>query len=117
MAAIVAPFVSEADCERSADGGSVARALPAIDVEGLPGHEAGRFEIEDRFHDVCDLSHSAERVEGAERLMRLDGMHRVLMTPGATAFTRMPRFAYSIASDLVAAPRPPFVRDASTEGT
>jgi hypothetical protein len=25
------------------------------------------------------------------------------MTPGATPFTRMPRFAYSIASDLVAA--------------
>src|ERR1700730_17571808 len=26
---------------------SVARALPAVDVEGLSGHEAGRFEIED----------------------------------------------------------------------
>src|SRR4029077_12194260 len=38
------------------------------------------------------------------------------MTPGATAFTRMPSFAYSIASDLVAASRPPFVREASTEG-
>ena len=41
----------------------------------------------------------------------------VLMTPGETAFTRMPRLAYSIASDLVAAFRPPLVSDASTEGT
>lgn len=39
------------------------------------------------------------------------------MMPGATAFTRMPRLAYSIASDLVAALRPPLVSDASTEGT
>jgi ferredoxin-NADP reductase len=37
------------------------------------------------------------------------------MVPGATAFTRMPRFAYSNASDLVAAFRPPLVSDASTE--
>src|SRR5216684_1015807 len=41
----------------------------------------------------------------------------VLMTPGATAFTLMPRFAYSIASDLVAALKPPFVSEASTDGT
>ena len=54
----------------------MARALPAVDVEGLSGHEGGRFEIEDSVHDVGDLAHSAERVEAAERLMRLDGMHR-----------------------------------------
>jgi hypothetical protein len=40
-----------------------------------------------------------------------------LMTPGATAFTLMPDFAYSIASDLVAALKPPFVSEASTDGT
>ena len=34
-----------------------------------------------------------------------------------TAFTRMPRDAYSIASDLVTAARPPFVSDVSAEGT
>src|SRR5260370_16210319 len=67
----------------SADGGSVARALPAVDVEGLSGHEAGRFEIEDGVHDVGDLAHSAERVEGAERLMRLDRMHRRLDDAGS----------------------------------
>src|SRR5438067_7081165 len=41
----------------------------------------------------------------------------VLMTPGATALTRMPLSAYSIASDLVTASSPPLVRDASTDGT
>src|SRR3984885_10802340 len=41
----------------------------------------------------------------------------VLMTPGATAFTLIPSLAYSIASDLVAALKPPFVSDASTDGT
>jgi hypothetical protein len=38
------------------------------------------------------------------------------MVPGATAFTGIPRFAYSMASDLVAASKPPFVSDASTDG-
>ena len=54
----------------------MARALPAVDVEGLSGHEGGRFEIEYGVHDVGDLAHSAERVEAAERTMCLDGMHR-----------------------------------------
>src|SRR5262245_50876709 len=40
----------------------------------------------------------------------------VLMTPGATAFTRMPLSAYSIANDLVTASSPPLVRDASADG-
>src|SRR6266478_467231 len=39
-----------------------------------------------------------------------------LIVPGATAFTRIPRFAYSIASDLVAPFRLPFVSEASTDG-
>ena len=54
----------------------MARALPAVDVEGLSGHEGSRFEIEDSVDDVGDLAHSAERVEAVERMMRLDGMHR-----------------------------------------
>ena len=41
----------------------------------------------------------------------------VLMTPGATALTRMPRSAYSIASDRVTASSPPLVSDASADGT
>src|SRR5438309_9079186 len=38
---IVSSFMKSPGVERgSADGGSVARALPAVDVEGLSGHEA-----------------------------------------------------------------------------
>ena len=43
----------------------------------------------------------------------LDAVTRSL----ATALTRMPLSAYSIASDLVTASRPPLVRDASADGT
>src|SRR5260221_13965842 len=66
----------------AADEGSMACALPAVDVEGLSGHEAGRFEIEDGVHDAGDLAHLAERGEGAERLMRLARMHRGLDDAG-----------------------------------
>ena len=38
------------------------------------------------------------------------------MMPGETALTRMPREAYSMASDLVAAARPPLVSAASDRG-
>src|SRR4051812_33667616 len=41
----------------------------------------------------------------------------VLMTPGATAFTRIPLSAYSIASERVTASSPPLVSDASADGT
>jgi len=45
----------------------------------------------------------ADRVEAVELWIRLDGMHRRLDdTQARPAFTRIPRFAYSIASDLVA---------------
>ena len=39
------------------------------------------------------------------------------MMPGDTAFTRTPRLAYSMASDLVAALNPPLLSEAKTEGT
>ena len=39
------------------------------------------------------------------------------MTPGETALTRMPREAYSMASDLVAAARPPLVSAVRAAGT
>ena len=41
----------------------------------------------------------------------------VSMMPGDTAFTRIPRPAYSTARLLVAAAMPPFVSEASTDGT
>ena len=34
------------------DGGLVARALATIDVNGLAGHEARRFQIQDRADDL-----------------------------------------------------------------
>jgi hypothetical protein len=40
----------------------------------------------------------------------------VWIIPGETAFTRMPREAYSMASDLVADARPPLVSEVSTDG-
>ena len=39
------------------------------------------------------------------------------MMPGATALTRMPREAYSTASDRVTAARPPFVSAVSAVGS
>ncbi len=39
------------------------------------------------------------------------------MMPGETALARMPRFAYSMASERVAAARPPLVSEANTDGT
>ena len=45
------------------------------------------------------------------------GIGPVWMTPGETAFTRMPRDAYSTASARVAAAKPPFVSDVRTEGS
>jgi hypothetical protein len=44
----------------------VARTLAAIDVNGLARHEARRFQIEDRAHDVRDLAHPAKRVQLGE---------------------------------------------------
>jgi hypothetical protein len=38
------------------------------------------------------------------------------MIPGETALTRIPRGAYSMASDLVAEASPPFVSEVRTEG-
>ena len=59
----------------------------------------------------------ADRVQGAERRIYLDGMHRRLDGAQRDRVTRIPRLAYSIASDLVAAFRPRFVSGMSTDGT
>ncbi len=45
------------------------------------------------------------------------GCSGVLMTPGETALTRMPRPAYSTASAFVVAATPPLLSEASAEGT
>src|SRR6266446_7633793 len=54
---------------------SVSRALPAVDVKDFAGHEAGPFEVEDRVDDVGDLADTADRVQGGELCIRLDGIH------------------------------------------
>ena len=60
----------------------MARALATIDVNGLAGHEARRFQIEDGADDVRDLAHPAKRVQLGELRMRFDGMHRRLDDAG-----------------------------------
>lgn len=75
---------------------SVDGALAAVDVLDLPGDEWGVLQIE----DASTISSMGVRI-----------------TPSATALARMPRSAYSMASDLTAALRPPLVDDANTEGT
>ena len=59
----------------SRDVGSVARTLAAIHMNGFARHEARRFQIEDRAHDVGDLAHPAKRVQLGELRMCFDGMH------------------------------------------
>ena len=95
----------------------MACALATIDVDGLAGHEAGGLEIEYRTDDVGDLAHAAERVQLGKLRMGFYGMHRRLDNAGRDRIHSDAGFAYSIASDLVAALRPPFVSKASTDGT
>ena len=96
---------------------SMARALAAVDVQDFARHESGALQVEDCVDDVGNVAHPPDRVQGGERGVGFGGFIGDLMMPGATAFTRMPVFAYSIASDLVAPFKPPLVSEASTEGT
>jgi uncharacterized protein (UPF0216 family) len=96
--------------------GSVAGALATVDVKDLSGHEMGRLEIEYGIDNIGDFAHMPHRVKRVEDLMKLDRMHRRLDDPERHRI-RIPRLAYSMASDLVAALRPPFVKEASTHGT
>src|SRR5216683_174491 len=74
---LLCPFRRRMNAARSGsrDGGSVARTLAAIDVNGLARHEARRFQIEDGAYDVRDLTHPAKRVQLGELRMCFDGMH------------------------------------------
>jgi hypothetical protein len=89
----------------------------AINVQRLAGHEDGRRQVQ---HRLDHLRTSPIRPNGCipARNEYVSGVCiGVLKTPGATALTRMPLSAYSIASDLVTASRPPLVSDASADGT
>ena len=56
----------------------MARALAAVDVQDFARHEAGRLEVEDGLDNVGDLAETANRVQGSELSVCLDGMHRRL---------------------------------------
>src|SRR5262249_42172606 len=56
----------------------VAGALAAVDVEDFAGHEARRLEVENRFDNVGDLAHMADRLKSPEGLMGLDRVNRRL---------------------------------------
>ena len=96
---------------------SVAGGLAAVDVQDLAGDERRGLQEEDAVDDVADLAHAPERVERRRARRSVSaGCTGVWMMPGETALTRMPREAYSMARDLVAAARPPLVSAASTDG-
>ena len=89
--------------------------LTPVDMERLTGDKGRPFEIEDPVDNVADFAEPAERVEvchariGGGVVPRPD-------YPRATAFTRIPRDAYSIASERVTAAKPPLVRAGSAAG-
>ena len=60
----------------------MARALAAIDVKDLARHEACRFQIEDRAHDLGDFTQPPKWVQLGEPRMRFDGVHRRLDAAG-----------------------------------
>ena len=93
-------------------------ALAPIDVKDFASHEGCRLEVKDRANDVGDFAHMADGVQGIELRIRVDGVHRRFDDPRRDGVhPNTAPCTYSIASDLVAAARPPFVSDASTEGT
>jgi hypothetical protein len=94
-----------------------AGVLAAVDPQDLAGHEGRMLEIEDRVDDVGDLAHAADWMELRERLVGRLGVHRCLDDAGATALTRTPRLANSMASERVTALSAPLVSAASAAGT
>ncbi len=90
--------------------------LTAVDVQDLAGDERRPFEIEDPVNDVFELAQPAKGMKAGEAVVGGEVVRGDLMIPGATAFTRTPRDAYSIASERVTASGPPFVRATSAEG-
>ena len=89
----------------------------AVDVQHFAGDEWRPFEVE---HGVDDVLRVAMRPMGcrpARKACIAGACIGVSITPGETAFTRIPRPAYSIPSARVTALRPPLVRAASAEGS
>ena len=96
----------------------MAGLLAAVDVQDLAGDEARRPPGRVTASTISSISPIRPTGCRAARNSCVSaGCIGVRMMPGATALTRMPRAAYSMASDLVTAFRPPLVSDASADGT
>ncbi len=95
----------------------MAGSLTTVDVKDFARHELRRVEIHDALDDVRRLAHPAHRMQSGQRRIRFGGVHPGLYDPGRDRVHANTTAAHSIASDLVAAFKAPFVSDASTAGT
>jgi len=75
------------------------------------------LKVEDGVDDFVRLAHPAHGCRPARNSYISGECIGVFVAAGDTAFTRMPRLAYSIASARVAAINPPFVRAVSAAGS
>src|SRR5258707_7949692 len=66
-----------------AGASSVAGALAAVDVKGLPGDEGGVFQKQDRVDDVSDFSHASDWMQVRKELVSFGSMHRRLDDTGS----------------------------------
>ena len=54
----------------------MASALTTIDMEDFASDEVRAFQVEDRLHDVIDLTHMSDRVQAAEGGVSFFAVHR-----------------------------------------
>jgi hypothetical protein len=81
----------------------------AVNVQHLPGHLMDFCQVNDRVYDILHFGNLSHRLQLPENILRVMLCMGVSTTPGATTFTRMPCFTYSIARLRMTASRPPFV--------
>jgi hypothetical protein len=92
--------------------------LTAIDVENFAGDEGGVLEIEGTVDDVGDAADAILRMHAGVLLVGIDaGVHGRVDDAGRYRVDPNPLPAYSTASDLVTATRPPLVSAVNADGT
>src|SRR5437879_4783920 len=89
----------------------------AIDVQDVTRDRRSVGQIQDRIRDVLDRRRPTHRRQAFHHVLRRVPVHRRGDDAGATAFTRMPSFAYSIARCWVIVSRPPLVIMGTAAGT
>ena len=82
----------------------MARALTAVDVQDLASHETRRLEIQNRSDDVGDLSHAAQRLQGAQPAVPIGRVHWGL---DDTQRNRIPAIGTARAPSRLRASMPP----------